>query len=317
MPQCVGCGVEKPRDEMYGPPDELRCRACANRCFPAVDVPPDRAKPFRRPPVTIAVMAAAVAAFAVYKSAPDVGGYLVAEPSAIWDGQLWRLVTSVFPHGSILHLVFNLYWFWLFGKEVESWMRPPLFAGFVVATAVGSSAAQLLVGFTGAAPVMGGPRGIGLSGVVYALFGLLYALRRDKDFAAALMHPGVVQIFVAWFFISIALTYWKILGIANVAHGAGAVLGWLFGQAVLVRWRAVAVAGVSLLCVAVGLTTLYMPWDGNYDWHRADRYAEQKDYRRALEWYQRAAERLPDNADVRHNIRWAEQQLETGGEGDQ
>jgi GlpG protein len=309
--------VEKDRDEMYGPPDELRCRACANRTFPALDVPPSRPRPFRRPPVTLAVIVAAVVASLLIWS--GAGYFLVADRGTVWDGQVWRLFTTVLPHGNPLHLLFDLYWFWVFGKEIESWMRPALFAGFIVATAVGSSAAQFLVGMTAAAPFMGGPNGIGLSGVVYALFGLAFALRDDRDFAAALTPPGVVQIFVAWFFICIALTYWHVMGmgIANTAHGAGAVLGWLFGRAVLVRRPVAAVAAVALLCAGLALATQYMPWDGSYDWHRANRYVEQKDYRRALEWYKRAAERLPDNADLRYNIRLVESQLQTeegGGE---
>jgi membrane associated rhomboid family serine protease len=260
----VDCGTETPREEMYGPPDELRCRACVQRRFPTTNVPTAHRRTLflRWPPVTTFLIAASAVVTLLYWSNVKAIGWLISVPSAIWDYQLWRLVTSVLPHGSILHLVFNLLWTWRFGKAVEQWMGSLRFAGFVLAAAAGPMAAEILVG---------GGAGIGLSGVGYALFGLLLALRRDEDFAAEQVSPGVIQLFVAWFFICVALTYWDIFPVANMAHAAGAVIGWLYGRAALARWRVAAVAGVSLLCAALCLATLYMPWDRWFCKHEAIR----------------------------------------------
>jgi rhomboid protease GluP len=35
-------------------------------------------------------------------------------------GQLWRLITPVFLHGSILHIAFNMYALWIFGRGIET-----------------------------------------------------------------------------------------------------------------------------------------------------------------------------------------------------
>jgi rhomboid protease GluP len=35
-------------------------------------------------------------------------------------GQLWRLITPVFLHGSILHIAFNMYALFLYGRELET-----------------------------------------------------------------------------------------------------------------------------------------------------------------------------------------------------
>ena len=35
-------------------------------------------------------------------------------------GQLWRLLTAGFLHGSILHLLFNVYILWVLGSQLES-----------------------------------------------------------------------------------------------------------------------------------------------------------------------------------------------------
>jgi membrane associated rhomboid family serine protease len=299
----VDCGTETPREEMYGPPDELRCRACVQRRFPTTNVPTaHRSTVFLRwPPVTTFLVAAAVVVTLLSWSNVKAITWLVAIPSAIWDGQLWRLATSVLPHGSILHLAFNLLWTWRFGKAVEPWMGSLRFAGFVVAAAAGPMAAEVLVGGSG----------IGLSGVGYALFGLLFALRRDEDFAAEQVPPGVIQLFVAWFFICIALTYFDFAPVANTAHAAGAAIGWLYGRTILARWRVAAVTAVSLLVAAVCLATLYMPWDRGFCLHEAYRNLRRGDEEAAQVWIERLSR--PETPLERWNHLLAPQRPRPGG----
>jgi GlpG protein len=287
MPQCVDCGRDTPREEMFGPPDELRCPACVQRRFPATNIPkPHRSSLLlRKPPVTTFVLAASIVATLLYWSGiPAVSAWLFADLDEIWDHQLWRLLTAVFPHLDPFHLVFDIIVFWRFGKVTEQWMGSLPFAGFVIATAVGSSAAE----------VLSGNRGAGLSGVAFALFGFLFALRKHEDFAAEQMTPSVVNWIVFFFFLCIALTYMNIFRIANGAHTAGVILGWLFGRAYLVRQKVAATAGVVIVCIALGLATQYMPWNGNYDWHRGAVCANRNDYPGAAKWYELAAKRLPD-----------------------
>lgn len=289
MPKCVDCGTETPRDEMLGPRDELRCRACVNKRYP-IEEPRSSvlARAFQYPPVTVVAMVIAILASLVYWSQHrEYMIWMVGSPLAIWEGEVWRLVTTIFPHANPLHLVFNLFWLWRFGRAVESWMRPWFLAGFIVAVAAGSSAAQMMLGFTEAHRLMGGPVGVGLSGVGYGLFGLLYALRKDKDFAAAQIQPGVAQLFVGWFFLCLVMTYTNTLPVANTAHGVGGVLGWLFGQALLTRHRLAAVSGVVFLCVGLALATLYMPWVPSYCFARYRSALRRGDYPQAMNWLRR------------------------------
>jgi hypothetical protein len=180
---------------------------------------------------------------------------------------------------------------------VEAWMGSLRYAGFIVLVAAGSSATSFLAS----------EHGIGLSGVVYALFGLLYALRRDKGFAAEQVHPQIVRLFVGWFFLCILLTYTNIMPIGNVAHGAGAVLGWLVGKSLLVRQGIAALAAVSVLVLAMVAATQHMPWNGEYAWDRATQYAKQKNYREALIWYRKAARAYPNNRELADYVRYLEE----------
>jgi hypothetical protein len=102
------------------------------------------------------------------------------------------------------------------------------------------------------------------------------------------------------------LTYAHILPVANTAHGAGAVLGWLIGRAVLSRRRQWLVPSVGVLIVLFCLTPLYMPWNGRYDLHRGNKCWEKQDWPCALYWYRKAARALPENERVRRAVGWLE-----------
>jgi GlpG protein len=252
-------------------------------------------------PVTLIVALAAVVATLLYGTDPTGEiRYLIAERVPVWQGQVWRLFTTVFPHVNLLHLVFNVYWLWRFGRVVETWMGSWRFAGFFVLVAVGPLAADFLFS----------QGGIGLSGVGYALFGLLYALRRDKGFAAEQMQASVVQLFVGWFFLCILLTYTHVMPVANIAHGAGALLGWLIGRSILMRHKLLLLSGIGALSIGLVLATQYMPWNGDYSWYRGAQLAGKGDFRTALYWFHKALRARPDDQKLRQLVTFLEQRVE-------
>ena len=59
---------------------------------------------------------------------------------------------------------------------------------------------------------------------------------------------------------------------------------------------------MSLVCAALVLATLYMPWNWQYDWYRADQYFESRNYTQALKWYERADRIHPGDASLENNI---------------
>src|SRR5687767_2713344 len=111
-----------------------------------------------------------------------------------------------------LHLAFNLYWLWVLGTLVEQSFGHVRTALLLVFLAAASGAADFALA----------EGGVGLSGVGYGLFGMLWVLsRRDPRFAGA-VDSGTVALFVTWFFLCIVGTYFGTMNVGNVAHGAGA-----------------------------------------------------------------------------------------------
>lgn len=154
--------------------------------------------------------------------------------------QPWRLVTTALPHGGLLHLLFNLYWVIQFGRKLEGRYGPYAMAGFVALTSATAIGAEWAL-FYG---------GIGLSGVVYGLFGMLWMLSRldDRELHGS-MPQQTVNWMIGWFFLCIVLTWLDVWRIANVAHGVGAITGVMLGQAVGVdpRRRIPWIAGLVIM----------------------------------------------------------------------
>lgn len=161
-----------------------------------------------------------------------------------------RLITSVFPHGSVLHLVFNLWWLFVFGTEVETVLGSRSALVLFAALAVGSSAWQEALA-TG---------GVGLSGVGYGLFGFLWVLSRTDRRFRGVIDRETVRLFVGWFFLCCFLTSMGIWNVGNVAHGAGGILGAILGAAVSkdTRFR-VAMGIAAVVLVSVGIVGFVHP----------------------------------------------------------
>ena len=63
-------------------------------------------------------------------------------PAAIAQGEWWRLLTSTLLHGSILHLLFNMYALYWLGPQLERSLGHIRFAALYVLSALGGSVAS-------------------------------------------------------------------------------------------------------------------------------------------------------------------------------
>jgi len=170
-------------------------------------------------PFTLLVMAVCVGIFVLQKLGlmDLVFAFLhfPAETSQQW--QLWRWVSHAFLHFSVLHIVFNLLWWWQFGGDIEkhlgSWK---LIQIFIVSAAL-SGAGQFWVE---------GANFGGLSGVVYALVGYLWMLGWRAPQAGLGIPKPLVGFMLVWLILGFIQPF---MAIANSAHLAGLVTGVVMG----------------------------------------------------------------------------------------
>jgi membrane associated rhomboid family serine protease len=195
----------------------------------------------RKYPVTATVAIAAIAATVWGWHVGHVQAERLAMSPLAWHGQPWRLVTSTLYHLNPIHLLFDLYCLWVFGVWLEhffGWWRT---AAVYLLLAVGSGVAEYAL-------TQGG---VGLSGVGYGLFGLLWVLSRHDLRFAGLINRSVVQTLIGWFVLCIVLTAAKVWNIGNVAHGAGLLLGLLLGWTVVAKSTAIRLGRAAIMVLVL------------------------------------------------------------------
>lgn len=111
--------------------------------------------------------------------------------------QVSHLFTSMFLHGSWLHLLGNMWFLWLFGNNVEDSMTRPRFVAFYLLCGLAAALAQVV-----ANPASGVPM-VGASGAISGVMGAYLVLYpRVRVFA---MVP------IGFFLTSVALPAWVML----------------------------------------------------------------------------------------------------------
>ncbi|MCA9267208.1 MAG: rhomboid family intramembrane serine protease [Planctomycetales bacterium] len=142
--------------------------------------------------------------------------------ASLSKGEVWRAATPVLLHGGPWHLLFNMYWLWFFGSQIEDRRGKARFLALVLLTAVLPNLLQA----TFESPMFGG-----MSGVGYGLFGYVWMRARFDPQSGLSISPMQTTLLLLWFF----ACFTGMLGpIANTAHGAGLFVGVVAGYAPVV-----------------------------------------------------------------------------------
>ncbi|MCY2948097.1 MAG: rhomboid family intramembrane serine protease [Planctomycetota bacterium] len=134
----------------------------------------------------------------------------------------WRMVTPIFLHFGVMHLVFNMLMLISMGSRVERAIGPYRYAALVLALAIFSNLAQGLM-------VPHHNFG-GMSGVVYGIFGFIW-VQMSRAPSRGLAVDGLTSfIMMAWFFAGFSSQFnMGEAAVANHAHAGGLLMGLLIG----------------------------------------------------------------------------------------
>jgi GlpG protein len=151
------------------------------------------------------------------------------EWASVRQGEVWRLVTPIFIHYGMMHIVFNMIWLYSFGSPVEDRRGSPFLLLLVLALAVSSNVGQAVeVALRERGALFGG-----MSGVGYGLFGYMAIKGKFDNRERYFLSPGTTFIALLWLGLCILrdippfsrMLEGAIPAIANTAHLVGLAVG--------------------------------------------------------------------------------------------
>jgi membrane associated rhomboid family serine protease len=184
-------------------------------------------------PAIKALIIANVAGFLLAIAMPAVTLRLGMRPAdVVGNMYVWQLVTYMFLHGGIFHILFNMLALWMFGVELERMWGSRFFTKFYFVTGVGAALTTLILSLSPLpfADQLYYALTIGASGAVYGIL-----------LAYAMYFPN--RPIYMYFFFPIPAKYFVIIigaisllssmggpggGIAHTTHLGGLLAGYLY-----------------------------------------------------------------------------------------
>ena len=146
------------------------------------------------------------------------------ETTYIQNNEWWRLITPMFIHFSLTHLVFNCLWIYVLGSKIEQIDGHITFINLVIFSSIISNLVQH---FFGESTLFGG-----LSGVIYGLLGYCMIIEVDTKQERYDLPPALYLFMLIWLILGFLgiLNLFGFGNVANFAHLGGLVSGIICGM---------------------------------------------------------------------------------------
>ncbi|MFS8564080.1 MAG: rhomboid family intramembrane serine protease [Rhabdochlamydiaceae bacterium] len=166
-------------------------------------------------------------------SAKSLKGWQDLPPDVLFgkirQGEFWRLFTPCLMHNGLFHILFNMCWVWVLGRQIEDRIGRLKMIAVILITGILPNIAQYL---------MGGPNFEGFSGVVVGMVGFIWMRQKIAPWEGYPLQRSVILFITIFVFamlglevLSFILQYLGVvelvLPIANTAHIVGGLVGIL------------------------------------------------------------------------------------------
>jgi membrane associated rhomboid family serine protease len=164
---------------------------------------------------------------------------------------LWTLFTMTLVHSrtQITHIVFNLMAFSVLGRLLETLYGSFRYAVLLIVLAWVASAAQIDVEHN---------VGIGLSGVIYGIFGFMIGASPNNPFLWWFVKKNAPML-IGWAVLCVVLTQMHVLAIGNGAHFGGLIYGIIYGLIYgLPRYRYAFIGLAIVIPIILGAVLVFL-----------------------------------------------------------
>lgn len=140
------------------------------------------------------------------------------------NGEYYRLITGIFMHGGILHLLFNMYALYIIGMQLESFVGKAKYLTIYLLSGLAGS--MLSIFFSSGYSV-------GASGAIFGLMGaLLYFGYHYRAYLGTTLKSQIIPLIVLNLLLGFTMS-----GIDNWAHIGGLIGGVLATMAVGIKYK--------------------------------------------------------------------------------
>ncbi|MBW3593976.1 MAG: rhomboid family intramembrane serine protease [Actinobacteria bacterium] len=171
-------------------------------------------------PVVTTILGINIAIFLGQQLVPGLTERLLMSPLAIENGQYWRLVTPMFLHGGIFHILMNSYVLYIFGPNVEQAFGSVRFALMYLAAGFMGNVLSFVIPPDN--------NSLGASGAIFGLAGILFVyLYRRRRSTFIMRYLRSISFFIV---ANVVLGFTLLAGIVdNFAHLGGLLGGIVLG----------------------------------------------------------------------------------------
>lgn len=163
----------------------------------------------------------------------DFYGSLI--PSYVVRGHLYQLITYAFLHGSIMHILGNMFVLWMFGSQIEMDFGTRQFLEFYFWCVLGAALITIAVSYTGLFGITPMMRTVGASGGIFGIYAAFGMIHGEQEI---MLFPIPIQMkakYFVWILVLVTLAFslsaaggGRGESIAYSAHLGGLLFGYLY-----------------------------------------------------------------------------------------
>lgn len=173
---------------------------------------------------------------------------MVLNPSKILNGEYYRLLSCIFMHGGIIHLICNMYCLYVIGPQVESFFGKIKYIVIYLLSGIIGSLMSLAITNS---------ISLGASGAIFGLLGsILYFGYHYRVYLSQAIKSQIIPLIVLNLFLGFILS-----GVDNAAHIGGLIGGILVSMMVGVKYKSSTMEKVNGLILTI-IFTLFLIYLG-------------------------------------------------------
>jgi membrane associated rhomboid family serine protease len=177
--------------------------------------------------------------------------YLAFSGDNLLKGRAWTLITSLFLHADLLHLVGNMLFLYVFGNTIEEDLGAKKTLGAFFVGGIASFLLSLIF-YDAATPL------IGASAAIFTLSAIVMLIKPLKFSILFFMPQGLVAI-LYFVYNAVAVYYGAEGNVAYIAHLIGFAIGIPFGLAWSKNWFKNLLITIALLAIYFIVVAILIP----------------------------------------------------------